>query len=132
MRLSRIGYPNPSVILIFCGVIAMSFGLHLVQARTHSLDGIRLSSDYGQANFSTGSSEYPRKALDAGGYELKIARPVHRIASHYWSIDEYLYSVVPPQNVVSVSSSAYEQSMSNVLQWAEKYRPVVAENPEVA
>ena len=122
---------NLPVVLIFCGVILLAFGLHVIQARSGRFEGIRLDSDYSEANYSTGSSEYPRKAVDAGGFALTIARPSHRIASHYWSIDEYLYSVVPPENIVAVSSSAYEHSVSNVLKWAEKYRPVVAENPEV-
>ncbi len=113
------------------GVAVVVFGLHLVQARTGPFEGTRLGSDYGQAGFSTGPSEYPRIATDAGGYAAKIARPVHRIASHYWSVDEYVYSMTPPSDVVSVSSSAYEQSMSNVYGWAKKFQPAVAEDPEV-
>jgi iron complex transport system substrate-binding protein len=62
---------------------------------------------------------------------VTVARPVKRIASHYWSVDEYVYSVAPQDAVVSVSSSAYEQSVSNVYEWATKFHPLVAEDPEV-
>jgi iron complex transport system substrate-binding protein len=123
-------FPNRPAALILGGVAALAFGLHLVQARTGPFEGIRLASDYGQAGFSTSSSEYPRVATDAGGYAVRVARPAHRIASHYWSVDEYVYSVAPAGDVVSVSSSAYERSMSNVYERAEKFQPVVAENPE--
>jgi iron complex transport system substrate-binding protein len=130
IRVLRAGNPNLSVVLILCGVMALAFGLHLVQARTGPFEGIRLASDYGQPGFSIGNSEYPRVASDAGGYSVKIARPVHRIAAHYWSVDEYVYSVSPPEDVVSVSSSAYEKSLSNVYELAEQFHPIVAENPE--
>jgi iron complex transport system substrate-binding protein len=91
-----------------------------------------VASGYDKADYTTGTAGYPRSATDAAGYAVTIARPVHRIASHYWSVDEYVYSVAPPEQVVSVSSSAYEQSMSNVLEWAQTYHPAVADNPEAA
>jgi iron complex transport system substrate-binding protein len=109
----------------------LAFGLHLVHAHTDVFEGTRLTSVSGQAGFSTGSEEYPRKATDAGGYTVTVARPARRIASHYWSVDEFVYSVAPPEDVIAVSSSAYEQSMSNVYQWAKKFQPVSAGNPEI-
>src|SRR6185295_18281535 len=67
---------------------------------------------------------------DAEGYELRITKPAGRISSQYWSIDEFVYSIVPPQNVVSVSESAYDHSYSNVYPWAELYHPAITADPE--
>ena len=130
-RFLRYWYPNRPAALILGGVAVLAFGLHLVQAYAGKFEGTRLTSDSGQAGFSIGGEEYPRVAADTRGNSVTVAHPVHRIGSQYWSVDEYVYSVVPPEDVVSVSSSAYERSMSNVYEWAEKFHPVVAENPEV-
>ena len=131
MVVLRYWYPNRAAALILGGVALLMFGLHLVQAYAGKFEGTRLASASGQAGFSTGGEEYPRTAIDSGGYTVTVARPARRIASHYWSVDEYVYSLVPPEDVVSVSSSAYEQSVSNVYDWAAKFHPVVAEDPEV-
>lgn len=130
-RFLRHWYPNGPAALILGGVAVLAFGLHLVQAHAGKFEGTRLTAFRGQAGFSIGREEYPRIATDTRGYTVTVARPAHRIASQYWSVDEYVYSVAPPGDVVSVSSSAYERSMSNVYEWAEKYRPAVAENPEI-
>jgi cobalamin transport system substrate-binding protein len=130
-RFLRYRCPNRPAALILGGVAVLAFGLHLVQAHTGRFEGTRLTSVSGQAGFSTGGDEYPRTAIDSGGYAVTLARPVHRIASHYWSVDEYVYSVAPPEDVVSVSSTALEQSTSNVYKWVEKFHPVVAEDPEI-
>ena len=130
-RLLQYRYPNTPAALILGGVVVLAFGLHLVQAHTGRSEGTRLTSVSGQAGFSTGEEEYPRTAIDSGGYAVTVARPAHRIASHYWSVDEFVYSVAPPEDVVSVSSTAYERSTSNVYDWVEKFHPAVAEDPEV-
>jgi iron complex transport system substrate-binding protein len=78
----------------------------------------------------TGSSEYPRHAADSDGFSVRIARPVRRVVSQFWSIDEYVYSVVPPERVVAVSESAYLQSLSNVYDMVRKHRPAIATDPE--
>jgi iron complex transport system substrate-binding protein len=130
-RFLRYRYPNRPAALILGGVAVLAFGLHLVQAHTGRFEVTRLTSVSGQAGFSAGGDEYPRTATDSAGYTVKVARPAHRITSHYWSVDEYVYSVAPPEDVVSVSSTAYEESTSNVYEWAAKFHPVVAENPEV-
>jgi hypothetical protein len=44
--------------------------------------------------------------------------------------DEYFYAVVPPERVVGVSESAYERRISNVYTYAERFRPIVAIDPE--
>jgi iron complex transport system substrate-binding protein len=124
-------YPNTPAAIILGGVAVLAFGLHLVQAHTGGFEETRLTSVRSQASFRMGEDEYPRNATDSAGYTVKIARPAHRIASHYWSIDEYAYSVAAPEDVVAVSSTAYEQGTSNVYGWIEKFHPVVAEDPEV-
>lgn len=129
--LFRHWYPNGSAALILGGVAVVAFGLHLVQAHAGKFEGTRPTAASGQAGFSMGGDAYPRVAIDTGSFAVTIARPAHRIASQYWSVDEYVYSVAPPADVVSVSSSAYERSMSNVHEWAEKFHPAVAANPEV-
>ena len=85
---------------------------------------------YGRAAAQTGSKAYPREVVDSDGFQVRIDKPPRRIASQYWSIDEYLYSIVPPERVVAVSDSAYLQGISNVLEPVLKLKPVVATDPE--
>ena len=61
---------------------------------------------------------------------MRVARPARRIVSQYWSIDEYVYSVAPPDRVVAVSESAYLPNISNVYRDVQKFRPVIATDPE--
>ena len=78
----------------------------------------------------TGSLRYPREAVDSDQFTVHIARPVHRIVSQSWSIDEWVYSVVPPPDVVAVSESAYKQRTSNVYASAMQFHPAVSSDPE--
>lgn len=84
----------------------------------------------GRHHYVLGGREYPREAVDSDGVRVRIPRPTHRIVSQYWSIDEFLYSIVPANEVVAVSSSAYEPTISNVLPLVQKYKPAVASDPE--
>jgi len=77
-----------------------------------------------------GSKKYARQTIDSDEVTVRIDRPTHRIVSQYWSIEEYVYSVVPPQDVVAVSESAYLQTISNVYEQVERFHPVVAMDPE--
>jgi iron complex transport system substrate-binding protein len=86
--------------------------------------------DEGDRRIRTGAKDYPREAIDSDDFTIRVAKPTHRIVSQYWSIDEYVYSVVPPQDVVAVSESAYLKSVSNVLDQVSKFKPVVASDPE--
>jgi iron complex transport system substrate-binding protein len=52
------------------------------------------------------------------------------VVSQYWSIDEYLYAIVPPEKVVAVSETAFLEVASNVYPLVETHRPVVATDPE--
>ena len=78
----------------------------------------------------TGSLRYPREAVDSDQFNVRIPRPVHRIVSQSWSIDEWVYSVVPPQDVVAVSESAYKQRASNVYATALLFHPAISSDPE--
>ena len=77
-----------------------------------------------------GSRTYPRDAVDSNGFRVRIAKPPRRIVSQYWSIDEYLYAVVPPERVVGVSESAYVRGASNLSDLIARFHPVIAADPE--
>ncbi len=78
----------------------------------------------------TGGPAYPRHATGADDREIVVPRAPARIVSQYWSTDEYLYSLVPPDRVVGVSDTAYSDASSNVLPFVSRYRPVIATDPE--
>jgi iron complex transport system substrate-binding protein len=84
----------------------------------------------GDLTIHIGSLKYPREAIDRDGFRVRIPRPAHRIVSQYHSIDEFVYSIVPPETVVAVSESAYEKSYSNAYPFAERFRPVIATDAE--
>jgi ABC-type Fe3+-hydroxamate transport system substrate-binding protein len=99
------------------------------------LNGLELQKDafhYGRNTVRTGVSAFPREAWDAGAACVRLPVKPHRIVSRYWSIDDFVYRVVPPERVVAVSDSAYERSYSNVWALAEKYKPAVVTDPERA
>ena len=85
---------------------------------------------YGNSEIRTGPVEYPRAAIDSDSYVVHVARPARRIVSQFWSIDEYVYSVVPGDRVVAVSQAAYAESYSNVYDLAQRFRPAIATDPE--
>lgn len=122
---------NIPAVLIVALSLGLALGLELVQATIRPFELYERYGNYGGPNFDTGSVGYPRVADDSEGYVLKIDRPVRRVASQYWSLDEYAYSIANPEDVVAVSQSAYDRSFSNVFQWAELFRPAVATDPEV-
>jgi iron complex transport system substrate-binding protein len=89
-----------------------------------------LEREDGDARIRMGRAQYPRDAVDSDEVTVSIARPAHRIVSQYWSIDEFVYSVLPPQDVVAVSQSAYTEEISNVYQSVQQFKPAVATDPE--
>jgi iron complex transport system substrate-binding protein len=91
----------------------------------------RFENDGGNPEVRTEGSAYPRHATGADNVRVTIARPPRRVVSQDRSIDEYLYSVEPPERVVGVSQSAFERRLSNVYADAERYRPIVAGDPEI-
>lgn len=116
---------NTASLVLLGGVLALAFGLHLGQAYTGPFWLPRAGGDYGLPGFETGSPAYPRQVVDAEGNQLKIERPPRTFAATDWEIEEFLYSVVPPEKIVGVSGAAYNRTYSNVYQFAEKYRPAV-------
>jgi iron complex transport system substrate-binding protein len=85
----------------------------------------------GDPTIRMGSLQYPREAVDRDGFQVRISRPAHRIVSQYHSIDELVYAVVPPGDVVAVSESAYQERFSNAYSFAERFHPVIAANAEL-
>lgn len=77
-----------------------------------------------------GPLAYPRWAVDSEGSRMVFSRPARRIVSQYWSIDEFVYSLAPPQSVVAVSATAYHAEVSNINALARKHRPALASDPE--
>jgi iron complex transport system substrate-binding protein len=82
------------------------------------------------AKVRTGTLDYPRTAVDSDSFAVHVARPARRIVSQYWSIDEYVYSLVPPERVVAVSESAYLPNISNVYSEVQEFHPAIATDPE--
>lgn len=77
-----------------------------------------------------GGGVFPRTARDTDGFAVHVTRPVRSVVSQYWSIDEFVYSVVPPAYVSGVSESAYQERISNVYSRTQRFQPIVATDPE--
>jgi iron complex transport system substrate-binding protein len=77
-----------------------------------------------------GKPQYPREAIDSDNVRVRMSRPAYRIASQYWAIDEYVYSVVPPERVIAVSESAYLPQVSNVYNFVQHFHPAISTDPE--
>jgi iron complex transport system substrate-binding protein len=119
----------PSLILIaLTGIIAGA-----VQHFGAPAGGIRAAWQShwpGNPAVRTGSQEYPRQAIDSDGFNVSVPGPARRIVSQYWSIDEFVYTVAPPEHVIAVSESAYLSGISNVNHHVQRFRPAVATDPE--
>src|SRR5215470_3245360 len=101
---------NLSSIVVIGLAAILTIALYVTSSYMAPMSIPRPSASYGGSRFTTGDETYPRTATDAESYALTIARPTHRISSEYWSIDDFVYSVAAPQDVVSVSESAYDRS----------------------
>jgi iron complex transport system substrate-binding protein len=119
----------PPVLLMLL-VVAIAGAVHTYASPPGGLQLPVLETEQGDARVRMGKSQYPREAVDSDEVTVSIARPAHRIVSQYWSIDEFLYSILPPQDVVAVSQSAYVEEISNVLQNVQKLKPAVATDVE--
>src|SRR6204780_5933584 len=119
----------PPVILILL-VVAIAGAVHTYASPPGGLQLPVLEPEEGDARVRIGKSPYPREAVDSDEVTGSIARPAHRIVSQYWSIDEFVYSILPPQDVVAVSQSAYAEEISNVIQNAQQFKPAVATDVE--
>jgi iron complex transport system substrate-binding protein len=119
----------PPVVLILL-VVAIAGAVHTYASPPGGLQLPVLERENGDARVRTGKSQYPREAVDSDEVTVSVVRPAHRIVSQYWSIDEFVYSVLPPQDVVAVSQSAYLEEVSNVYQSVQQFKPAVATDPE--
>src|SRR5882724_8780372 len=121
-------FAAPLVLVAVAGAIAATVDRFVAPAE---LAGItRPGSEYGNPEIRTGTDAYPRQAVDSDGFTVRIAHPAHRIVSQYWSLDEFLYSVVPPERIVAVSAMAYEPSFSNVYRQVQQFHPLIAADVE--
>jgi iron complex transport system substrate-binding protein len=77
-----------------------------------------------------GPQTYPRMAMDSQAGTVVLRTQAMRIVSLASNTDEYLYQIVPPDTVVGVSASAYNETFSAVLPYVNKYRPPVARDIE--
>ena len=77
----------------------------------------RPDRSYGSHVVRTASPAYPRYATGSDEVRTRIDRPPQRIVSQFWSVDEYLYAIVPPERVVGVSETAYLAASSNVQEF---------------
>jgi ABC-type hemin transport system substrate-binding protein len=77
-----------------------------------------------------GAAAYPRHAVGVDGVRVDLRRPVRRIASQEWSLDEYVYSLVPAERVIGVSQAAFDARFSNVSDIAARLRPAIAADVE--
>ncbi|MCW5962564.1 MAG: ABC transporter substrate-binding protein [Bryobacterales bacterium] len=89
----------------------------------------RIDND-GPPPFEGGPDTWPRTLKDFDDFAVRIEQPPQRVVSQYWSIDEFLYTLLPPEDVVGVSETAYLPGVSNVLNEVERFKPVVASDPE--
>lgn len=115
------------LLLLLAGTIAAAVN-HYVPSE--DAPRIARADSYGSPAIQTGSLAYPRQAIDSDSFSVRIARPARRIVSQYWSIDEFVYSVVPPERVVAVSETAYQEGASNVYAQVQRFHPAIATDPE--
>jgi iron complex transport system substrate-binding protein len=119
----------PPALLILL-VVAIAGAVHTYASPQGGLQLPVLNREDGDARIRIGKTQYPREAVDSDEVTVRIARPAHRIVSQYWSIDELVYSVLPPEDVVAVSQTAYAEEISNVYQTVQRFKPAVATDPE--
>ncbi len=119
---------RPSIVLLACtiAVLALVQGFAPTSGATRSLRTDRTGPDA----FAAGSDAWPRTVTDFDGAPVRIPGPVSRAVSQYWSIDDFAYTVLPPESVVGVSDSAYLERISNVYAQVQRYKPVVAMDAE--
>jgi iron complex transport system substrate-binding protein len=119
----------PPFVLILL-VIAIAGAVHTYASPPGGLQLPVMEKEDVDARIRTGKPRYPREAIDGDEVTVRIARPTHRVVSQYWSIDEFAYSILPAEDVVAVSESAYLEEISNVLANVKRFNPAVATDPE--
>jgi iron complex transport system substrate-binding protein len=120
---------TPSLLLLLAaGSIAAAVNHYAAQADSDR--AARPGTGFGNPAIRIQSEQYPRQAIDSDSFVVRIARPARRIVSQYWALDEYVYSIVPPERVVAVSATAYVEAVSNVYTYVQQFHPAVATDPE--
>ncbi len=114
----------PLLLIVSVGIVAAAVEHYLGAAPA------RMGKGYGNPVIRTGELSYPREAIDSDSYVVRVAKPARRIVSQYWSIDETVYSVVPPERVVAVSETGYLGAFTNIAKYTKQYRPTVATDAE--
>ena len=123
MKAMRKSSSNIASITLFTAIAALALVVHFSQKYMGPFPLLQTTPE-------SNPTSYPRRATDQDGQQLTLPDPIQRAASQYWSIDEMFYAVLPPEYVVGVSQYAYDINTSNVVQFAETYRPVITANPE--
>ena len=120
---------SPTLLLLLAaGTIAAS--VNRLVSPTEADRAAWAGDGFGNPSIRTDAKEYPRHAIDSDSFTVAIAKPARRIVSQYWSIDDFVYSVVPPRRVIAVSEAAYQERISNVYALVQRYRPAIATDPE--
>jgi iron complex transport system substrate-binding protein len=73
-----------------------------------------------------GPAAYPRRAMDPNGGTIQLDAAPERIVSLHTNTDEYLMGVVPPERIVGVTSSAYDEDFSRLPDLLAPYEPGIA------
>lgn len=119
----------PSFAVLLCGVAVAAAVSHRMTPLSGAVLPIRERSPQPFRAGTSGPS-YPRQARDADGLFVRVAKPARSVVSQYWSIDEFLYAIVPPAYITGVSESAHLEQVSNAYPFVRQYRPIVASDPE--
>jgi ABC-type Fe3+-hydroxamate transport system substrate-binding protein len=77
-----------------------------------------------------GPQQYPREAVDNDNVQIHVRARTVRVVSQDLTIDDFVYSVLPPEDVVAVSANAYQPAYSNVYRYVERFQPAIASDPE--
>src|SRR3954470_10461090 len=105
--MSHSGHRFVPILFLVATISGIAVAIDRFASPPDGLRIIRSGAEFGSPAIDTAGSDYPRSAIDSDGFHVRVLKPVRRIVSQYWSLDEYVYSVVPPQNVVGVSETAY-------------------------
>ena len=125
-KLSR----HSSLAALVVGTVCAGVVVHRVTPAAMIRTPERPFAGYGDPRVRTGEVSYPRRAVGADDEHVTIGAKPTRVVSQAWAADEFLYTVVPPERIVGVSESAYQDRISNVYELARRYRPIVANDPE--
>ena len=116
-------------IVVVAATVAVMGIVNVLAPASGAMKAARIDRS-GPDNFEGGDLSWPRTLIDFDGYPVRIHGPAKRVISQYWSIDEFVYSVVPASHVAGVSESAYLERVSNIFEQVDRFKPVIATDPE--